>query len=911
MGKRIVIIDGNSLINRAYYAMQRLMITREGLYTQGVYGFLSMLNKIQNDYEPEYCIVAFDRKAPTFRHVEYEEYKAGRKKMPPELAMQLPLLKEVLAAMQIKTLEIDGWEADDIIGTVAKKAEAEGLSPLIITGDKDALQLVSDKTKVLITRKGISEFDLFNRENFYETYGFTSEQMVDYKGLMGDQSDNIPGIPGVGEKTAQKLILEFGTVENLVSNTDKISNEKLRLKVEDNAQLALMSKRLATIQTEVPLEIIIEEFKMKDPNYPELRAVYEKLEFKSFLKKLREGLEKVPAPGQIPSGFDISESDENSGLGDEIKIVKATTEKDLELIRNTFKSGLPVALKVISDDSHISVPKIHGIALLCNKEYFYFNGEKPELTENLYRLLEEERPSLIGYNLISDYYALLAQGFMDKASGSKSIFNTGFDIAIAQYVLEPGRASENLWDLVVKYLGVNNAIEEIKPNQSSQIGLFDDPHESNLEYGLKWCHAVSALVKPLLKAVRDEEMETLLIDVEFPLVEVLASMEAKGFHIRQEKLVQSGSIIDEQIVALETEIYDLSGETFNINSPLQLGEILFEKLGLPTGKKNKRGYSTNADVLEPLKDDYPIVKLILEYRTVAKLKSTYIDGLIPLIHTDGKIHPHFKQNVTATGRLSCTEPNLQNIPIRQEQGRLLRKAFVPRKEDYVLVGGDYSQIELRILAHMSGDERMIEGFSKGDDVHRITASQVFGVPEAQVTSLQRSSAKAVNFGVIYGMSSFGLSGELNISRKEAERYINLYFKKYTGVKAYMDNQIRLCKERGYVTTLLGRRRWIPEIKASNYQVRQLGERFAMNSPIQGTGADIMKLAMLRVYEAIRALGKAWHLILQVHDELILEGPKSEVDEIKAMLKKEMETAIELMVPITVDVNTGANWYELK
>lgn len=895
---RIVIIDGNSLINRAYYAIQRPMITKEGLYTHAVYGFLNMLSKIRTDYEPEYLLVTFDRKAPTFRHKEYEEYKAGRKKMPPELAMQLPLLKEVLLAMKISMLEIDGFEADDIIGTVAKRGEESGLLPLIITGDKDELQLASDVTKVIITKKGISEFEMYDRQAMIDKYGFTPEQFIDYKGLMGDQSDNIPGIPGVGEKTAMKLILQFGTVANLLAHTDEISNEKLRLKVEDNAELAAMSRRLATIYTDVPIEVDFEGCRITAPDYEALVGMYRKLEFNSMLKKLntseafREAVNETAVEVKTRERLTYS----TRIIGEKEELRRGAVE---------IAEKNEAALKVWSDGNHRGIPEISGISVLSGDAYYYFKIEDKSCIDILNEAWSTKMPKWCGHNLQRDYYALAANGF-DVHS-----FQTSFDTALAQYLLEPARSSYELSAMVLDYLDESVPGEKEFLTDNGQMDFLSDPIQKYAEFGGKWCAYVLELKKIFKEKLEEKELNDVLYQVELPLIRVLAGMEVQGFAVNRKELTGLGEILNERIAAAENRIHELAGEKFNINSPKQMGVVLFEKLQLPGAKKTKTGYATGAEILDRLKDDYEIVGWILEYRMLTKLSSTYVEGLLPLIDESGKIHAHFQQTVTATGRISCTEPNLQNIPIRQELGRQLRKAFVPESAEYILVGADYSQIELRVLAHLSQDTQLIEAFNERQDIHRITASKVFGVPEDDVTSLQRSNAKAVNFGVIYGMSGFGLSNELNITRKEAETYINEYFKKYVQVKEYMDDLVESCKKNGYVTTLMNRRRDIHEITASNYMVRQAGERLAMNTPIQGSAADIIKLAMIKVNDALYRQCSKSRLILQVHDELIIQAHRDELTTVQKLLVEDMESAAALSVILSVDLNTGESWYDLK
>lgn len=890
MNNRIIIIDGNSLLNRAYYAMQRPMITKEGLYTQGVYGFLNMLQKIKRDYESGYIAVAFDRKAPTFRHLEFTEYKAGRKKMPPELAMQLPLLKDVLLAMNIRILEMDGFEADDIIGTVSKEAEQNGLVPLIITGDKDELQLASETTKVIITRKGISEFDIYDHDAMVETYGFTPAQFIDYKGLMGDPSDNIPGLPGVGEKTARKLVMEYGTIENLLEHLEEIQSPRLRQIIEENQQQARMSKRLATIVREVPIAVDFAEFLWEDPDQKKLVELYLKLEFNSFLKKLpQEGTATV----EQPKSTDLPKAVERPHTADQPYTPDAQISFDsilpsgnipgIDGFRQNVKNHGEVVIKVFTDGSHVQKPAIFGVALLTEENFYFVESAQ---VADLVALLTEKQIKLCGHDLKEDYYALFWYGM--------SSFQTAYDTAIAQYLLDSSRSNYSL-----KVLGQEYCREDLDESGDFFAG------------GLSWCNLVRKIRIMQEPRVAEEGMKQIFEDVELPLIEPMAYLEYVGFAIDAKELKKTGTYINSKIEEITAQIYSLSGETFNINSPAQLGPVLFDKLGLPAGKKTKTGYSTNAEVLENLKDQHDIIPLILEYRMLTKLRGTYIDGLLPLIHEDGKIHAHFNQTVAATGRISSNEPNLQNIPIRQEPGRSLRKAFIPSSKDYILMGADYSQIELRILAHLSQDQALIDAFNTGEDIHKMTAALVLGVPEDQITIADRTKAKAVNFGVIYGMSGFGLSSELNISRKEAEAYIKEYFAKHQKVKDFMDSLVASAKELGYVTTILGRKRYIPEITASNYMVRQLGERLAMNSPIQGSAADIIKIAMLRVYESLRERKLKTRLILQVHDELILEVHRDEVEEATKILKDGMEHAVKLDVKVEAALHQGENWYDLK
>lgn len=889
---RIAIIDGNSLLNRAYYAMRNPMITKDGIFTQGIFGFLNMMEKIKKDYEPTYMAIAFDLKAPTFRHKAYEGYKAGRKKMPPELAMEVPILKDILRAMNIKQVELEGFEADDLIGTIAKEAESCGMEPLIITGDKDELQLATDITKIILTRKGVSEFDLYDRQAMMDKYGFTPTQFIDFKGLMGDQSDNIPGIPGVGEKTATKLILEYGSVENLIANVDDVKPKGVKAKVEEHAQLAMMSKRLATINTQVPIDIDFAEYKVTEPDYDALIELYSKLEFNRFLKKLN-----VQRGGDAGAGAPAEAAAKTLAI-DVDKLTRVCVQTDEKLAELTLQGETTV--KVFGDHNHLDVPQIEGVAAVNGETYYYFDCRK---LSGFYEWLAAQDISYVGHSLKDDYYMLLCHGL--------ERFETAFDTEVAQYVLDSSRSNYNLAALATEYLHQNLKDEKEFLEENGQVDLFSDPTENYMAYGCQVCGAILNLAEVQKAQIAAQKLEKVLYEAELPLVEVMASMEREGFRADKATLEEFGVILAEQIEELTQQIYGLAGEEFNINSPLQLGNILFEKLGLPAGKKTKRGYSTSADILEKLRDKHAIIPLILEYRTVSKLKSTYVDGLIPLISkADGKVHAHFNQTVTTTGRISCTEPNLQNIPIRQEMGRKLRKAFIP-EENCVLVGADYSQIELRVLAHMSGDEALIASFNNGEDIHRATAARVLGVPEDEITLEERSRAKAINFGVIYGMSAFGLSSELHITRKDADDYIRAYFAKHAAVKEFMDEQVAFCKDHGYVSTLLGRKRFIKEINASAYMVKQVGERLAMNTPIQGSAADIIKLAMIKVFQALKEQGLKSCLILQVHDELIINTYPDEQEIVEKLLTENMETAYELAVKLKADLNEGNSWYELK
>lgn len=885
MSERIVIIDGNSLINRAYYAMQKPMITKDGIYTQGIFGFVNMLNKIIGDYEPIYLTVAFDLKAPTFRHLEYDAYKAGRKPMPPELVMQMPLLKDVLHAMRIRTLELEGFEADDIIGTAARLAEEADIEPLIITGDKDALQLATDKTKILITKKGISEFELFDYDKMVEHYGLTPTQFIDLKGLMGDSSDNIPGIPGVGEKTGIALLTQFHSIENLLAHTDEITKPALRKKVEENAQLAVMSKRLATINRFVPMELDFDEMRMQEPDYDALIALYQKLEFNSFLKRLSK--KEIPQ-----ETFDF--------VPREVKQVRIADSAALTALDALQQKE--VFFQVFGDGSHVHKPQVEGIFLHCGDCAYYLDSYAVPL-ETLVEKLNTLQLHLWGHDIKESLYSLMVYGYQQ--------FTVVFDTAIAAYVLDVSKNQYDLKSLAFEQLHLAVKSPEEYFGESRQMDMFAAVDTQNIEYGIVTADVAAKLRAHQEAKLQENALEKVFYDAELPLIEVLAAMEAEGIRTDSTFLDKTGQELQAQTELLEEQIYAYAGCRFNIKSPFQLGDILFETLQLPAGKKTKRGYSTSADILEKIRDKHPIVDAVLQYRNLTKLNSTYVEGMKPLIGEDGKIRAHFQQTVTATGRISCTEPNLQNIPIRQETGRSLRKAFSASDAAHILVGADYSQIELRILAHLSQDPGLLEAFRLGEDIHKMTAAKVLGVPMDEVTPSDRSKAKAVNFGVIYGMSGFGLSENLHITRKEAESYIEEYFKKHQKVKAYMDGEIAHCRETGYAETMLGRKRAIHEINASAYMVRQAGERLAMNTPIQGTAADIIKIAMVKVYRELKAKHPDSSLILQVHDELIINAAKTELAEIKELLVRNMESAVQLSVKLVSELGEGESWYDLK
>ncbi|MCL2111083.1 MAG: DNA polymerase I [Clostridiales bacterium] len=921
-GGKIAVIDGNSLVFRAFFAIRNAMITSRGVYTHAIFGFLNMLFKALGDVKPDYIAVAFDRKAPTFRHLEYDAYKAGRAKTPDELVVQLPYLKEVLDAMRITVLEMDGFEADDLIGTVAKHAERAGLETLVITGDRDELQLVSENISVLLTKRGVSEFELYTPELMLEKYGFGAEFFVDYKGLMGDTSDNIPGLPGVGEKTAAKLVQKFGPIENIVANLDEVEPERIRGIIEENVHTAFLSKRLATIVTNAPIEIDLEAMRVRDWDIERLRELYTELEFRNFLKRLPPPDENAGAEGAKGTGEDGTRQRSFAATGGEaehdageiaydpkgVEISMIEDVEGLEAAREALAGAGEAVLHTIGSKDHVEKPVVDAIHVYVNGRYFciWSRGDDGLLSAAC-EMLAAVDVGLMGFGLKDDLYrirrTLAGGGDRSAAIAPKA----QFDIGVANYLLAPGGAEPTFAQLAFIYGGL---VLREPPDFSKDILSYG--REEIAEQGREFCVAASALVPVLRQRLEAAGAAELFDEVEMPLTDTLSEMEALGFSYDAAAMDEIAGLITERIDVLKASITELAGTAFNINSPKQLGEVLFEKLGLPGGKKNKSGYSTSADVLDKLKDDYPIAEQALEYRMLVKLKGTYIDGLPVFVAKDGKIRAHLQQTIAATGRLSCADPNLQNIPIRKEPGRQLRRAFIPESDDHVLMSADYSQIELRVLAHLSGDPALIDDFRKGADIHSSTAVRIFGLPNAdEVTIAQRSGAKAVNFGIIYGMSSFGLSEELAITRKDAERYIEDYFRQHEAVKAYMDRCVAGAKENGYTTTIMGRRRPIPEVLASQFMVRQLGERLAMNSPVQGSAADIIKVAMNRVRAALAREGLATALILQVHDELILQVKKGEEEVAAEILKREMEGAVDLRVPLEVDVKTGTSWFELK
>lgn len=889
MQKRLVIIDGNSLINRAFFAIQQRLTNKDGVPTNAVYGFLNMLFRIMDDYKPDWLSVAFDMKGPTFRHTAYADYKGTRKGMPDELAVQMPILKEILDAMGVHRTELQGFEADDLIGTIAKRFGANGHEVLVVTGDKDALQLVDEQITVLITRQGISQLDVMTPAKVFEDFELSPAQIIDYKGLSGDTSDNIPGIPSIGPKTAIKLLKTFETVEGLIERADEIDNKRIRELVKEYAHQAMMSKRLATIEIGVPLEFDESDFLVTPPDIENLKQLLSLYELKSFIPKFGPAIEAQAKHLE----YNVTEISDLMSLS--MAAEKLTSEKS-------------VGIHVVYDKQNVKTDEPVALAFAnARGEVWYFDFKTYQFKDFLAvygEWLTQTDLSVVGFDIKKEYLLMQAQGFDFKFKG--------FDLLIAEYLLRPSVSQYSLEDMAMAYLEVKIDSDESVLGKGVKMKTFSQLEDSVLMKLVTERAMVSIALKQLVHAALEEnELTDLFERVEMPLVEVLAGIEFEGFYIDQVELDTLNQAVTQKIEEIEKDIFGYVDAPFNLNSPKQLGEILFEKLGLPHGKKTKTGYSTSADVLEKLKTAHPVVSLILEYRTFAKLKSTYLDGLKAVINPiTNKIHGSLNQTVAVTGRLSSTEPNLQNIPVRIPLGRKLRKIFIPSPGN-VLVDADYSQVELRILAHYADDPNLKKAFVEGIDIHTMTASQVFGMPVDKVTSLERSRAKEVNFGIVYGMSDFGLSENLGIPRKTAKLYIDSYFESYPNVKGFMDSKIEECRDQGYVTTILGRKRFIPDINASNFQVRSFAERTAMNTPIQGSAADLIKLAMIKVYQELKERQLKSKLILQVHDELIVDTVPEELEIVSELVKRNMQDALALKVPLLVDIHSGPSWYDTK
>ena len=894
MDGKLVLVDGHSILNRAFFGIPDLT-NSEGLHTNAVYGFLNILFKILDEEQPDYLTVAFDVHAPTFRHKMYDAYKGTRKPMAEELRQQVPLMKEMLTAMGVTIVEKEGYEADDLLGTIAKQSEAQGLEVSIVSGDRDLLQLASDHIKIRIpkTKRTGTEIEDYLAKDVVEKYQVTPLQFIDVKALMGDSADNIPGVPGIGEKTATALIVSYGSIENAHDHLEEIKPNRAKQNLSEHYDMAQMSKELATIEIHAPIEYSLEDAKLGNLFTEEAYLMCKRLEFKNMLSR-----------------FDI---DAPKNLAEEHFTFVTDKKQISDIFKKAKKAGhigcclLPGEGIITEQLSLFEQPKeqqvIEGMSIAFSEEDIYYLSAGTEVSAE--ELLEEIRELSGGQTKVS---------VMDLKETLKTLplpeNDRYFDASVAAYLLNPLKNDYPYEDLAKDYAGLMIPSKTDLLGKESPVKAKQAKPEAFLKYICYMAYIPWKTRDRLLEELNNTGMQTLYDTIELPLVYTLSDMEKEGVHVDAEELKRYGEELAAQIAVLEKEIYEGAGETFNINSPKQLGHILFEKLEMPYGKKTKTGYSTAADVLEKLAVEYPLVSKILEYRQLAKLKSTYADGLANFIEEDGRIHTNFQQTVTATGRLSSTDPNLQNIPIRMELGRMIRKVFLP-KDGYVFVDADYSQIELRILAHMSGDEMLIQAYREAQDIHRMTASQVFHTPFEEVTDLQRRNAKAVNFGIVYGISSFGLSQDLSISKKEAQEYIERYFESYPKIKEFLDGCVEKAKKDGYSVTMFGRRRPLPEISSSNFMQRSFGERIAMNAPIQGTAADIIKFAMIRVHRRLIDEGLKSRLLLQVHDELLIEAAPDEVDEVKKILDEEMKGAADLSVELEIDTHTGKNWYEAK
>ena len=898
---RLVLIDGNSIMNRAFYGIMssKMLTTSDGTYTNAVYGFLSILFKIEEDLNPEYIAVAFDLKGPTKRHEMYESYKANRHGMPDELAMQMPIIKDILKAMNIRIIEKQGFEGDDIIGTLSRMGEEQKLDVTILSGDRDNFQLASDNVTIRIprTKMGKTENEDYNRNKIIEEYGLEPAQLIEVKGLMGDTSDNIPGVPGVGEKTALSLIKHYKTIENLYNEVENNENlldvkGKLKEKLINNKDLAFLSKSLGTIDRNIQLDEKIEDLKVKEWNKVEVYNLFKYLRFNRFIER-----------------FNMQEEQENFNDKELFKkeiIIKEEKIKDIIDIVNEEKE-IVYYLETKEENTDSIIDKaIRSITIYNRKDdtCYYINLENNKI-QLFKEVFENKVIKKTSYKQKLDYILLK----------ENNINPSGFyyDIEIAAYIINPIENKYNLEKLAIDYIKLD--INEYNEKEDTQINLFDISKESENDKQIDKCcmyaYVINRVYNETIKKLKETNQLDLFNNIEMPLVEVLADMQYRGIYSDKEELIEFGKTLKKEIEKLTSKIYKLAGEEFNINSTKQLGTILFDKLKLPALKKTKNGYSTDVEVLEKLRNEHSIIEKILDYRQLCKLNSTYVEGLIPYINQkDNKIHTYFHQTVTATGRISSTEPNLQNIPTRFDLGKQIRKVFKPQ-EGYVFVDADYSQIELRVLAHISGDEHMIKAFNNNEDIHIQTASKVFNIPIEEVTDKQRTDAKAVNFGIVYGISDFGLGEQLGIGRKQAKVYIEQYMEKYDKIKEFMENIKEYAKEKGYVETLFNRRRYIPEMNSNNFMVRQFGARVAMNTPIQGTAADIMKIAMINLYNELKNRNLSSKILLQIHDELLLEVKEEEKEEVKKLLKTSMENAFKLSVPLDVELSEANNWYEAK
>ncbi|CAH0346241.1 DNA polymerase I [Bacillus sp. CECT 9360] len=877
MGKKIVLIDGNSIAYRAFFALP-LLNNDKGIHTNSVYGFTMMLNRILDEEKPTHMLVAFDAGKTTFRHASFKEYKGGRQKTPPELSEQFPFIRELLDHFGISRYELENYEADDIIGTLSLQAEKEGYEVKVISGDKDLTQLSSPTTTVNITRKGITDIEEYTPEHIHEKYGIGPNQIIDLKGLMGDASDNIPGIPGVGEKTALKLLHQFGTVEKLLESIDEVTGNKLKEKIEEHKESAVLSKQLATISREVPLEITLEDTVYHGMDTEKVVSFYKDLGFRSLLDKMDEAGEPVEEIDQEDISFEI---------------VKEVTS-------GLFADESALYIEILEDNYYRA--DIIGVAISNDQGNFYIPAKMAFASEEFKEWARDETKRKAVYDAKRSIVALRRREIEIKG--------IDFDIFLASYILNPSESVEDVAAITKSQQGIQLQSDEAFYGKGAKRSV---PDEAQLgEHLARKSQAIFKLKEPMIVSLEENEQYKLFTELEMPLAIILAEMEIQGVKVDVGRLKDMGSELVTRLKLIEEKIHQLAGEAFNINSPKQLGVILFEKLGLPPVKKTKTGYSTSADVLEKLESEHEIVREILHYRQLGKLQSTYIEGLLKVVDEETcKVHTRFNQALTATGRLSSTDPNLQNIPIRLEEGRKIRQAFIPSEKDWLIFAADYSQIELRVLAHIAKDEGLIEAFRNDMDIHTKTAMDVFHVSEAEVNSNMRRHAKAVNFGIVYGISDYGLSQSLNISRKEAGEFIEQYLKSFPGVQDYMKDSIHETKQKGYSMTLLQRRRYIPEITSRNFNLRSFAERTAMNTPIQGSAADVIKLAMINMSERLKEENMKARLLLQVHDELIIEAPPEELEMLMKIVPEEMERALELEVPLKVEYAYGPTWFDAK
>ncbi|MED4688735.1 DNA polymerase I [Peribacillus frigoritolerans] len=874
MDKKLVLIDGNSIAYRAFFALP-LLNNDKGVHTNSVYGFTMMLNRILEEEKPTHILVAFDAGKTTFRHASFKEYKGGRQKTPPELSEQFPFIRELLDCFQIKRYELENYEADDIIGTLSLQAEKDGFEVKVISGDKDLTQLSSPSTTVSITKKGITEIEEYTPKHIHEKYGLSPLQIIDLKGLMGDASDNIPGIPGVGEKTALKLLHQFETVENLLQSIDEVSGQKLKEKIEEHKDLALLSKELATITREAPLEVSVNETEYTGMDQDRVISFYKELGFSTLLDKL-----------------DVTES---APLEQE-KIEVHTAE----MTEGMFVDESALYVEILEDNYHRA--DIIGIAISNEQGHFYFNGEDALSSDAFKSWAEDETKKKTVFDAKRTVVALRHRGVEIKG--------IDFDVFLASYILDPAESVDEVAEITKTQGTIRLETDDVFYGKGAKRKI---PEEAELrEHIARKSKAIFSLKEPMIDKLQEFEQYHLFTELELPLSIILANMEWQGIKVDIGRLKNMGQELAIRLRNIEARIFELAGAAFNINSPKQLGAILFEKLELPVMKKTKTGYSTSADVLEKLESKHDIVKEILLYRQLGKLQSTYIEGLLKVVNgkTD-KVHTRFNQALTQTGRLSSTDPNLQNIPIRLEEGRKIRQAFIPSEKDWIIFAADYSQIELRVLAHIANDSGLVEAFQAGMDIHTRTAMDVFHVSADQVTSNMRRHAKAVNFGIVYGISDYGLSQSLGITRKEAGEFIEKYLRSFPGVQEYMEESIHEARQKGYSTTLMQRRRYIPEITSRNFNIRSFAERTAMNTPIQGSAADIIKLAMINMNKRLKREGLKTRMLLQVHDELIFETPPEELEILKVIVPEEMENAIELNVPLKVDYAFGPTWFDAK